>query len=240
MGKQFFTSLITVFIGAFLSNNVYANDSLGTSQSFNAFFFEDFTSTATDSHGRIAAGGDVAIDSYGVASLLPSQPNNPTLIVGGDLSYSQGKIFVGGALVGGSTANVSPIVVDSLENGARIQDNASIPIDFNTEFNHLDELSNELATNDTTGSVEYKWGGVYITGDCSSNTQVFNLNGSTVLNSNHLVLNCVPSTSTIVFNIDGQRAGFKNIGLSQLHNQATRILYNFHEATTLEFTWVGI
>ena len=116
----------------------------------------------------------------------------------------------------------------------------ALSVDFETEFAQLDILSTTLAQAPSTGTVEYKYGGIYIIGDCSSDTQVFNLNGSTVLNSNHLVLSCVPSTSTILFNIDGQTAGFKNIGLSQLRNQASRILYNFHQADTVQFTHVGI
>ena len=158
----------------------------------------------------------------------------------GNLSYSQGKIFVGSALVGGSIANVNQTVVYGLESTATMEGNALLPISFVDEFAQLKQLSNNLAKAEPTGTVEYQWGGVYISGDCSSTTQVFNLDGATLLKSNHLVLSCVPSEATIVFNIDGTHAGFKNIGLSQFHNQATKILYNFHEATNVEFTWIGV
>ena len=72
MKKQIFASFIIALLGAFSSNTIYANTRLGVSQSYNAFFLENFSSTATDSHRRIAAGGDVSLDSYGVASVLPS------------------------------------------------------------------------------------------------------------------------------------------------------------------------
>jgi len=215
-------------------------DSLGVAGSFNAFICDEFTSRSSDSHGRIAAGGNVNLDSYGLASRLPSQPETPTLIVGGDLSYGQGKIFVGSALVAGSTQSVNQTVVYGLENGATVEGNTALPIDIDAEFANLRQLSSSLALAPSTATVEYKYGGIYITGDCSSETQVFNLDGPTVLNSNHLVLNCVPNTSTIIFNIDGNVAGFRNIGLSQLHSRATNILYNFHEAETVQFTHVGV
>jgi len=215
-------------------------EGLGVAQSFNAFFCDDFNSQYSDSHGKIAAGGDVSLNGYGVASRLASQPDNATLVVGGDLSYVQGKLFVGSALVGGSTNNVNQSVVYGLENGASIQQGATSSIDFDDEFAQLRLLSNTLAQAPSTGTVEYRYGGVYITGDCSSQTQVFNLNGQTTLNSNHLVMNCVPHNATILFNIDGQTAGFKNIGLGQLRNQAPQILYNFHQANTVQLTHVGI
>jgi len=215
-------------------------EGLGSSQSFNAFFYDSFTSQYSDSHGKIAAGGDVSLNGYGVASRLSSQPTSPTLVVGGDLSYAQGKIFVGSALVAGSSNNVNQSVVYGLESGALIQDDVTLPIDFEKEFTQLKLLSSILAQAQPTGSVEYKYGGFYLTGDCSSDTQIFNLSGTAVLNSNHLSLSCVPNTSTILFNIDGQTAGFKNIGLSQLRNQAPQVLYNFHDADTVQFTHVGI
>ena len=215
-------------------------DGLGASQSFNAFLYDTFTSQYSDSQGSIAAGGNVSINGYSVASQLASQPDNPTLLVGGDLSYGQGTLFVGSALVAGSTSNVNQSVVNGLESGASIQQGAILDIDFESEFTQLRLLSSTLAQAPSTGAVEYKYGGAYLTGDCASDTQIFNLSGQTLLNSNHLVLSCVPSTSTILFNIDGQTAGFKNIGLSQLHSQASQILYNFHEADTVQFTHVGV
>lgn len=215
-------------------------DTLGVAQSFNAFMCDDFTSRYSDAHAGIAAGGNVSLDSYGVASRLPSQPTTPTLIAGGDLFYGQGKIFVGSGLVGGSAAGVNPTVTYGLENGAFIQDNAAIPFDFEAEFARLKQLSSSLAAVPSTGTIEYKYGGIYLAGDCSSDAQVFNLDGAIVLNSNHLVLSCVPNNATLIFNIDGKTAGFRNIGLSQLHSRAPNVLYNFHEAETVQFTWVGI
>jgi len=217
-----------------------AIDDLGIATSFNAFIYDDFTSRASNAQGRIAAGGNVSLDSYGLASALSSQPEVPTLIVGGDLSYGQGRIFVGSGLVGGSTENVNQSVIFGLEDGASIEQNATIPIDFGAEFARLRQLSNDLSQIPTNTMVDYRFGGIFITGDCTSDTQVFNLDGAMTLNSNHLVVDCVPDDATIIFNIDGQTAGFRNIGLSPLRSRATRVLYNFHQADTVQFTNVGI
>lgn len=215
-------------------------ENLGIASSFNAFIFDDFMSRASNSQGRIAVGGNASLDSYGLASRLPSQPEMPTLIVGGDLSYGQGKIFVGSGLVGGTINDVNQTVIDGLEGGAFIQQSATIPIDFQAEFARLTQLSNTLKQVSVSGEAEYRYGGIYITGDCSSSIQVFNLDGATTLNSNHLVLDCVPDDATIIFNIDGQTAGFKNIGFGQLHKRAHNILYNYYEAEVVQFTNVSI
>jgi len=237
--------ILSFFIALALSSAVsvsYANteQAFGIAGSYNLFVLEDFVSTSSDVQGKLAAGRHVQLDSYSVASTISSAPETPTLVVGGDLTYGQGKIFTGSALVAGSIAGVNQTVIYGLESGAEVLGNASISVDFATEFSKLAQLSKQIAAVEPTGTVEYRWGGIYVTGDCNSSTQVFNLSGSTVLDSNHITLNCVPSSATIVFNIDGTRAGFKNIGLSQFHHQAPKILYNFHQATVVEFTWVGV
>ena len=213
---------------------------LGLANSFNAFIYKDFTSSASSSQGRIAAGGNVSLDSYGLATHLPSQPETSTLVVGGDLSFGQGRIFVGSGLAGGSTEGVNQGVISGLENGALIEGNATLPIDFKAEFRSLRRLSKRLSKVPANGSVEYRYGGIYISGDCSNNVQIFDLDGAMTLSSNHLVLNCVPDDATIIFNINGQTAGFSNIGLGQLSNRASRVLYNFYEAQTVQFRNVGI
>ena len=162
------------------------------------------------------------------------------MIVGGDLNYSQGEVFAGSVIVGGSAVEVNPAIILGLEQGATLIDQSPTGINFNQQFSDLTQFSQILSQNESTGTTEYKWGGVYLNGDCQSDIQIFNLDGGLVLNSNHIVLNCVPNESTLVFNISGERAGFKNIGLNQFHSRATKTLYNFFEATEVEFTWVGI
>ena len=217
-----------------------ADDALGVSKDYNLFVLEDFVSTSSDVQGAFAAGGNVTIDSYGVASTIDTPADTPTLIVGGDLNYGQGMVFTGSGLVGGSIEGVNKRVINGIENGATITGNAATGIDFSGEFSKLTALSRDLASVEPNGSVAYRWGGIYLSGDCQSQTQVFNLDGLTVLNSNHISLSCVPVDATIIFNIDGALAGFKNIGLSQFHSRAPKILYNFHEATRIEFTWIGV
>jgi len=135
------------------SNIANADDALGTAASFNLFVLEDFVSTSSDVQGRLAAGGDVRIDSYGVASTIDTSPEEPTLVVGGDLFYGQGKIFTGSALVGGTIDGVNETVTFGLENGASIVRNASIDIDFVDEFSKLSQLSIDLAGAEPTGAI---------------------------------------------------------------------------------------
>lgn len=224
------------------AGNIIANvvDIFGIARDFNAFFLESFTSTSSDTQGRLAAGGDVTLDSYGVASVLGSQPETPTLVVGGDLTYGQGKIFVGSALVGGSIAGVNQTVTLGMESEASITGETTLPFDIAAEFSQLEQRSQDLAQVTPTGSVVYQYGGVYLTGDCQSDIQVFTIDGPELHSANHIVPDCVPQSSAILFNIAGETAGLANIGLSQFDSQSTRTLYNFFEATKLQFTSVGI
>ena len=239
--NQIWTS-IALFLILILTypQQTLANDGLGNASSYNVFTLEDFTSQASESHGAMAIGGNLSISSYGAASQLESQPQSPTVVVNGNLTFENGKLYVGSALAGGSIENVTQPVFDGLEAGATIQGNSNLPINFTEEFTALSQTSNQLAQAIPTGTVEYKWGGAYLTGDCQSDVQVFDLDGLKILNSNTFALDCVPEAATIVFNVSGEISGFKNIGFDHLRNRAPKILYNFHAANQLEFTWVGI
>jgi len=175
-----------VVLSLVFASTSLADNNLGEAGNYNLFVLEDFESTSSDVQGAFAAGGNVTLDSYGVASTISAKPDTKTLIVGGDLIYVQGELFSGSGVVGGSIDGVNERVILGLENGATLTGNESIGIDFADEFSRLTQLSTNLSQVETTGAVNYRSGGFHITGDCQSQTQVFNLDGQIVLNSNHV------------------------------------------------------
>lgn len=219
---------------------VASGDSLDHAMKFNAFIEESFTAVSSDVQGRLAAGGDISLSSYGVSSVYQAEAGENVLIAGGDIGYVNGQIFSGSVLAAGSTAGIGNEVLSSMQAGTHILASSELPFSFYERFEALRDLSLELAELDPTGISEYKWGGTHLTGDCESDTQVFNIDGTELLNSTWLVLNCIPEEATLLLNILGNHTGLKNIGLAHLAPQARRTLYNFPEATTIELVGVGI
>jgi len=215
-------------------------DSLGPAVGFNAFVEENFESQYTDVEGRLAAGENVVLESYGVASKISVSPETYALIAGQNITYNNGMIFSGSVLAGGSAALIANNVRNGMAVGSSITDNAQLPFDFSAEFAKLRDISTTLAQADVTGSVTYQWGGVKLTGDCSSNPQVFSINGPQLKSASSLSLECVPSDATLVLNVSGTNPGMQNIGLAHLQPRANKILWNFFEAQTISFASIGV
>src|SRR5262249_12072501 len=82
---------------------------LGVAGAFNVFVLGQVTQSYTDSEGRVAAGGDVRLTSYGIGAALPnSAGQRDDLAVGGRLTYDQGQVFNGNIVYGGTAAVPEP------------------------------------------------------------------------------------------------------------------------------------
>ena len=237
---QLFKFLVTSLFFICLAPNVMANELLHLALKYNAFVLDDFSAESSDVQGRMAVGGNVYLRSYGVASAIEPSETDYSIVAGGSVDYINGQIFTGGVIAGGDVSSISENVSNSLEEGALILGDQLLPIDFEGAFQGLLDVSLKLSELKGTGDVEYKWGGVYLSGNCESEPQVFHINGQEMLNASSLVLSCISDDATLILNISGPSAGFKNIGLAHLSKRASRTLYNFHDASTLELTWVGV
>jgi len=224
---------------AMVSANAVAD--LGVSLDYNIFVEQNLTSQNSQSNGRVAAGGNVTLNGYGVATVVSVPAQGAALLVGNDLSFSNGRVYHGGILAGGDVSGVNAAVVNGLVAGATIQGSAQLPFSFQTEFNNLRAISNTLSAAETNGQVEYLYGGVRISGDCSSNIQVFNIDAAQLKTSNHIVINCVPSGATVVFNVSGiSNPSMMNMGFDSLIPFASNLVWNFHGATSLSFANVAV
>lgn len=215
-------------------------NSLGLPGNFNAFIKENFSAESTDIHGRLLAGGNISLINYGVATVIDTPPEDLTLIAGGNISYQNGKVFTGSILAGGDTSTIQAGVIDGLEAGAEVFSYAALPFNVQEEFSRLEEISHFLSLAPVNTTVEYKWGGVYLTGDCESSTQVFDLDGEQIKSLYHFNMQCVPQGATVIFNLSGQHPGFVNIGLTHLAPWAPTSIYNFYEAQDVTFANIGI
>ncbi|MFN2334180.1 MAG: choice-of-anchor A family protein [Wenzhouxiangellaceae bacterium] len=213
---------------------------LGEARRANGFFLEFFHAESSDVEGRLAAGGDVAINHYSIADQLQATVRGASLVVGGDLDFPSGRVFRGDIMVAGSADGVGDPVLNGLADDQALIRNAELPFDFQRQFEVLQRTSQLLAVLPANGTYEYQWGGLHLTGDCVSPAQVFELNGTQVLAAHTFEVSCIPDGATVIFNIDGAHAGLTNMSLESLTAYRSNALFNFFQATSLELAGIGV
>jgi len=213
---------------------------LGKARNFNGFFLEEFEAASSDVQGRLAAGGDVAIDNYSIGNRLQDSASNASLLVGGDLTFPSGRVFQGDIVVAGSAAGVGDAVVNGLDENQALIDNAGLPFDFGRQFEIIRRTSRVLAAQPANGTFEYRFGGLHLAGDCASPVQIFQLDGQQVLDAHTFEVECIPDGATVIFNIGGTAAGLSNMSLESLAPHRERVLFNFFEAGELTLAGIGV
>ncbi len=214
---------------------------LDIASDYNAFIKEDFTAQSTDAQGSIAVGGNFTVQNYGLASAISLSSDTYSLIAGGVVSFQNGQVYAGSVLTGGVETENTFQSFNLLDPAATVDSGAVSPIDFEAEFFELTEFSQSLTTLPVNGTLDYfSWGGLYLQGDCASETQVFNLDGEQLQSAVVFSLDCVPADATVIFNIDGDDVGMQNMGLHSLAGRAGQILFNFYEAENLTLANIGI
>ena len=216
---------------------------LSVAGNYNTFIFDDFTAPSSDTEGRLAVGGNANLANYSVGDKL-SPSDDPVLVVGGDLTFTNGRVYHGDVMVGGSAANVDQSVRWGLQNDKLelIEGDVGVLVNFSKEEAYLTGLSKEISELTATGTSEMKWGGMNLKGDGTSDLQVFNLNGQDVLGAHtfNLDVDSIPEDAFVLFNISGNTAGLTNMSLSQLQSISDHVLFNFFEADELKLAGIGV
>ncbi|MFW9259735.1 choice-of-anchor A family protein [Nostoc sp. CALU 546] len=204
---------------------------LGAASDYNVFVLGDISQQYTDIEGKLAAGGNVNFVG-GLGSRLSGNSGN-VVVAGQNLSLSNGQVYHGNAVYGGS-ANVSGNV--GFPQGTLSQGN---PIDFDAAGKELRSLSEYLATLTPTGNTTVQpWGAINLSGSGTA-FNVFNLAGSSVSKTNYFEIKG-DANSTIVVNISGKDVSLQNFGFNIIGTNKQKVIYNFYEATNLTASGIGI
>ncbi|MEH2037135.1 choice-of-anchor A family protein [Nostoc sp.] len=204
---------------------------LGAASDYNVFVLGDISQKYTDIEGKVAAGGNINFVG-GLGSRLSGNSGN-VVVAGQNLTLSNGQVYHGNAVYGGS-ANVSSNV--GFPQGTLSQSN---PIDFNEAGKQLRGLSEYLATLTPTGNTTVQpWGAINLSGSGTA-FNVFNLAGSSVSKTNNFEIKG-DANSTIVVNISGKDVSLQNLGFNIIGADKQKVIYNFYEATNLTASGIGI
>lgn len=206
--------------------------SLGTAGDYNVFVLGDYTAMNSDVQGRLAAGGDVSLENYGVGDKLSGDAGT-VLVAGGNLTITNGQVNHGDAVVGG-TATLSGFGIPNGE----LTENADVPVDFDAEWVYLTELSTSLAQMSATGTAVSNNSTLMFEGDGISDLQVFYISDTDFSNSTFSNME-IPTDATVVINISGTLVDMSNIGMQSFAN-LDNVLFNFYEAEALTISGVGV
>ena len=230
---------------ALASSSTFAAD-LGVANDFSALVFEEFNSKLGRADGPIAAGEIKLNGGYSVGYRRPSNPDKPYLISESSIEFKYGRQFVGGMIAGGG-ASIHRGVRYGMERGAQIitnQDHSALPFSFDEQEEFYKKLSTELAQLEATGDITSKWGGLYLEGDGTSTTQVFNVDAHEFARAYTVKVKGIPTNATVIFNITGDddlRVRVKSF--ARLRKHATKTVFNFPDAQKLNIKgnrWEGV
>jgi choice-of-anchor A domain-containing protein len=201
---------------------------------YNLFVLGDMNMKSSDVQGRVAVGGNAKLDSYSVGANAPA--NTVNLVVGGNLTagVSGGGSTHGLTVVGGTATYKN-------WSSAGLQPTGTpLPVDFGAEAIRLDALTDVLADYDTTGTVgTVPWGGQFTVDATDPGLNVFDITGKALGTSNTFTIDLHNSGQTVLINVDGTADHFSG-GLNIIGGDASQVLWNFSDATTLSFSGIGM
>ncbi|MDD9174997.1 choice-of-anchor A family protein [Aliivibrio sp. S2TY2] len=226
-----------------LSLVLFSANAMALTTQYSALVFGDFKSPHSASMGSLAVGHDAKLSGYSIMyDDIDFPADEYSLIVGGDLSYKSGRVYQGSIIAQGDI-HISKTVKLGLTKGATIDNSSELPINFDDLKQDSIDYSLLLSQEENVGTITYQWGGLYLSGDCKSDTQVFNLNGYQLEKAHTLALSCVPDNATVVVNISGDKPNFKplsNISLADFTPHRQQTIFNLYEATSVTISGVEL
>ncbi len=250
--SPFRTLILPALLGAcaiFPAQAAVQTIDLGAAAGYSGFFYNDVKKVA-DVEGRLAVGGTLATSGFSFGYRTPYGVSGPSVVVGGNVALGDGAIYTGPATNVDTNASIGPITEYPKQLGygvyggrntsksyldLRAQSNV---IDFGAARTKLTTLSTTLAGQGANGTVESKWGGLYLTGDQHSDVQVFNIDTSHLGN---LFLQDVKAGASVIINVTGNgTVSFTGGQDGQLASLRDRLIFNLVNATEVDvntFAW---
>ncbi|MBK1649953.1 choice-of-anchor A family protein [Rhabdochromatium marinum] len=217
---------ITVLVALLLGSAVTSTHAglVGPAAAYNAFVFGDFTSLSGDAVGNLAAGGDVNLQSYNVASGISG--SSARLVAGGTVTAKNGGVGDGqnGTIYAGSTPQLTNFTARS---GVQPQN----LVDFDSAESLYQNLSSSLGTLAANGSSSVSHGSLTLTGT-NTDLSIFSVSGDDLTNTNSIVIDAAAG-STVLINVIGSGQIFQKGQVFLNGVDSAHIIYNFSDATTL-------
>jgi choice-of-anchor A domain-containing protein len=205
---------------------------LGVANDFSAFVLHDLNVNTSDVQGRVAVGGNASLTAYGLGDHLSnSHGTRDDLIVGGNLTFTNGQVFFGNIVYGGT----GTFDLFGHPNGAIRQ---AAVMDFADAGTQLLALSDSYAALAPTGTVRDRFGTIVLVGT-NAGQNVFNVPASMLWNAFDIIIQ-TPTGSSAIVNIAGTEARMQFMGFHLNGVAKENVILNFPQATHVTFQGIGI
>ena len=190
-------------------------DPLGPVPDWNIVVMGDLNLMNTDSEGRIVVGRDATLQSFGVASKYPVDPNRIDLAVGRDLTanntgVNQGSVTYGDQLFGNLTTPNGTIT------------RATTPFDVGALFEALAIRSSYWGDLDPNGSVSGPQDGALSLQGTNPTRNVFTLASSKLASAQRIQIR-VPFGSTTLINLTGESYSSNTVSAIEYWNGSSYV-----------------
>jgi choice-of-anchor A domain-containing protein len=203
-----------------------------TAGAYNLFVLGDMKMSSSDTEGRVAVKGNAMLGSYSVGANASSSTVN--LEVGGNL-VAHGGSTNGQTIVEGATS------YQNWSKAGLAPAGTPLTVDFAAETKRLDWLTTDLAGYTPTATVgTVPWGGQFTLNATSgaSGLNVFDISGAALASSNTFTID-LRAGQTVLINVSGTADTFTG-GLNIIGGDASDILWNFSDATSLSFSGIDM
>lgn len=191
----------------------------------NVFTVGDFTSHSSDVKGAIVSGGNVSINGYSVNEKNAAAFVEYSIAAGGNIALSNGSIHNGKTYAGGKT---------TFDGAPAAPDAGSRPVDFNATSRQFYTMAKDLSNVAATGTVEPLADGVIVQGGGVGDVDVFHVSSDLLRDSADWKLEGLTAGQTLIFNVSGERATFRNGDTSFESLADYNVLFNFYEARQVD------
>jgi len=203
---------------------------LGPATGYNAFVLNNMEAKWSSAGGRIAVGKNLTLSSWSIGGSL-SGSTDASLVVGGNLKWTDGQLANGSGKVGGNI-NLKGV---SSQNG-KIEKGA--PIDFDSAETQLKELSQYLDDVSANGITQLIGNAMTLIGT-NSLLNVFDVSAKDMKGLGSFSISA-PMSSTILINVSGNSVNWSNFAMSYGDDRAANVLFNLTDAKSLNVSSFSI
>ncbi len=233
---------------------------LGIAGQFNGFVLGDMNAENSDVEGRLAVGGDLTLKDYSVAMQLNDSWNfKDTLVAGGGINYSNGRIYHGNVRSGG-VARIDQSVgfYDTDPNSANGRYIPGNILDFNTIASELKAKSSFWGSLTVSGSASIDAYGALELRGTRADLNIFTITAEYLRNTTSFWLD-VPENAWALINVTGSSVDLRRFGFYRTingqkqqvadnqpgvfrydGNLSQRVLLNLVGVTQLEMYEIGV
>ena len=215
---------------------------LAQASEYNLFTLSNAVQNNSDIEGRAAIGGNAVFSSFSVGSALcnppatpcPAYGTDPTLVVGGDLVWTNGENISGNTVMSFiGSYNVTGVSYNNAEAGQQPVITGDLPVDFQAAFQYFKcaagRWADEFSPEGTTIVINC-FGNVFLVG-LNKDINIFHIStdsvappanvagsGNNTFETISSLTIIAPGASTILINVEGKTVNFGNYGILRSTN----------------------